>query len=347
MKIDSFIQYKDIVDKYCKKGVLSNNYIQNDVADLIIHDALSVDQYTSNVFFYVQKDAGKRLYYYINDLKEDADFNAYDDLVIEILFRNNALPSEEIDYFLRKGFRINVVRDQYSGVYKNLESASCPAPEIKVETAHSVSEVEKACLLFNSSFDALSGDYIPENKDKYEYLRENQHMLIAYDYESKQFLGALHQDWDRGVNVLKHVAVVSSARGKGVGRALLDAFIERNHKSDDTRYMLWVQQQNEAAVRMYRNKGFQFINKSTISLIKDKSYMEKLLKILKGIRPDVDFENEKALIEDGILDSFDVVSIISELDDEFGVQIKITELDPENFNSAESIWRMVEQLKKK
>lgn len=75
--------------------------------------------------------------------------------------------------------------------------------------------------------------------------------------------------------------------------------------------------------------------------------MEKLLKILKGIRPDVDFENEKALIEDGILDSFDVVSIISEMDDEFGVQIKITELDPENFNSAESIWALVQKLQSK
>lgn len=75
--------------------------------------------------------------------------------------------------------------------------------------------------------------------------------------------------------------------------------------------------------------------------------MEKLLKILKGIRPDVDFANEKTLIEDGILDSFDVVSIISELDDEFGVQIKITELDPENFNSAESIWALVQKLQSK
>lgn len=344
-KVDSFIQYKDIVDKYCKKGVFSNNYIQNEAADLIVHDALFVDQYTSNVFFFVIRDVGMRLYYYINDLTEGADFSAYGDLVIEILFRNNTLPSEEIDYFLARGFRKNVIRDQYSGIYKNLERASCLVPEIKIEAAQSISDVEKACLLFNSSFDAFSGDYIPENKDKYEYLRENQHVLIAYDYENKQFLGALHQDWDRGVNVLKHVAVVSSARGKGVGRALLDAFIERNHKSEDTRYMLWVQQQNEAAVRMYRNKGFQFINKSTISLIKDKSYMEKLLKILKGIRPDVDFENEKALIEDGILDSFDVVSIISELDDVFGVQIKITELDPENFNSVESIWNLVQRLK--
>ena len=74
--------------------------------------------------------------------------------------------------------------------------------------------------------------------------------------------------------------------------------------------------------------------------------MEKLLELLKGVRPDVDFENETALIDDGILDSFDVVSIISEIDDAFGVQIRITELDPENFNSAEAIWNLVQSLKK-
>ena len=73
--------------------------------------------------------------------------------------------------------------------------------------------------------------------------------------------------------------------------------------------------------------------------------MEKLLEILKGIRPDVDFENETELIDDGILDSFDVVSIISEIDDAFGVQIRINELDPENFNSAEAIWALIQKLK--
>ena len=67
--------------------------------------------------------------------------------------------------------------------------------------------------------------------------------------------------------------------------------------------------------------------------------------ILSEIRPDVDFENETALIDDGILDSFDVVSIISEIDDKFGVQIRISELDPENFNSAEAIWNLVQSLK--
>lgn len=75
--------------------------------------------------------------------------------------------------------------------------------------------------------------------------------------------------------------------------------------------------------------------------------MEKLMEILKGIRPDVDFENETSLIDDGILDSFDVVSIISELDNEFDVQVRITELDPENFNSVEAIWQLVQDLKAK
>lgn len=74
--------------------------------------------------------------------------------------------------------------------------------------------------------------------------------------------------------------------------------------------------------------------------------MDQLLELLKGIRPDVDFENETELIDDGILDSFDVVSIISALDDEFGVQVRINELDPENFNSVEAIWNLVQSLKK-
>jgi acyl carrier protein len=73
--------------------------------------------------------------------------------------------------------------------------------------------------------------------------------------------------------------------------------------------------------------------------------MDELLKLLKEIRSDVDFENETELIEDGFLDSFDIVSIISEIDDVFGVQIRINELDPENFNSAESIWNLIQKLK--
>lgn len=66
---------------------------------------------------------------------------------------------------------------------------------------------------------------------------------------------------------------------------------------------------------------------------------------MQRVRPDVDFKNETLLIDDGILDSMDVVSIISELDDEFGVQVRINELIPDNFNSVEAIWNLIQNLK--
>jgi D-alanine--poly(phosphoribitol) ligase subunit 2 len=75
--------------------------------------------------------------------------------------------------------------------------------------------------------------------------------------------------------------------------------------------------------------------------------MERLIEILEGIRPDVDFRSEKKLIDDGILDSFDIVSIISELNDEYNIAIRVHELGPENFNNTEAIMTMVNRLANK
>ena len=72
--------------------------------------------------------------------------------------------------------------------------------------------------------------------------------------------------------------------------------------------------------------------------------MEKVMEILKELRPDVDFENCTTLIDDGILDSFDIVSLIGELTDAFDVEISFDDIDPENFNSAESIYALIQKL---
>lgn len=74
--------------------------------------------------------------------------------------------------------------------------------------------------------------------------------------------------------------------------------------------------------------------------------MDKLMKILKNVRDDVDFENEKSLITDGILDSFDTINIVNELNDTYNIEIEPSELLPENFDSAEAILALVERLKK-
>jgi acyl carrier protein len=72
--------------------------------------------------------------------------------------------------------------------------------------------------------------------------------------------------------------------------------------------------------------------------------MEELIQILEGIRPDINFVEETALVDNGILDSFDIVSIVSELNDHFNISIRVTELKPENFNSANSIYEMCKKL---
>lgn len=68
---------------------------------------------------------------------------------------------------------------------------------------------------------------------------------------------------------------------------------------------------------------------------------EKIMEILKDVRPDVDFENEKALVDDEIIESFDVISIVTTLMDEFDIFIDADDIEPENFNSFEEICEFV------
>ena len=68
----------------------------------------------------------------------------------------------------------------------------------------------------------------------------------------------------------------------------------------------------------------------------------KLLEILEEVRSDVDFSAETALIDDGVLDSFDIVTIIGEINEEFDVEITAIELVPENFNSVDAMLQLIQ-----
>jgi len=73
--------------------------------------------------------------------------------------------------------------------------------------------------------------------------------------------------------------------------------------------------------------------------------MEKLIEILKEIREDVDYTNCTTLIDDGIFDSFDIIQTINELNEAFEIEIPATEIIPENFNSAQTLWDMICRLR--
>lgn len=71
---------------------------------------------------------------------------------------------------------------------------------------------------------------------------------------------------------------------------------------------------------------------------------EKILEILQELHEDVDFEAETALVDDKVLDSFDLITLVSELNDTFDIEITAEEFIAENFNSVPTLTAMVAKL---
>lgn len=72
--------------------------------------------------------------------------------------------------------------------------------------------------------------------------------------------------------------------------------------------------------------------------------MEELYEILEDIIPGEDYKNSTALVDDDILTSFELVRLVTEIDSTFDISIPSSEIVPDNFNSAETIWALIERL---
>lgn len=68
---------------------------------------------------------------------------------------------------------------------------------------------------------------------------------------------------------------------------------------------------------------------------------DQIIKILTDLRPEFDFTQEVNFIEEGMLDSFDVVALVSDLDAKFGISIDGVDILPENFSSVEAIEQLL------
>lgn len=73
--------------------------------------------------------------------------------------------------------------------------------------------------------------------------------------------------------------------------------------------------------------------------------LEDVISLLEDVKEDIDYENETALVDDRALDSFDILAIISSIDEEFDISVPAKEIQPANFNSAQAILAMLQRLK--
>lgn len=72
--------------------------------------------------------------------------------------------------------------------------------------------------------------------------------------------------------------------------------------------------------------------------------MEELMEILMDINPDIDYKNEKNLIDGKVLDSFSIVNLVSQISEKFDIEISPKYLIPEHFNSVDAMWEMIQTI---
>lgn len=72
--------------------------------------------------------------------------------------------------------------------------------------------------------------------------------------------------------------------------------------------------------------------------------MDKLIEALKRVNPDIDYQNEKALITGKVIDSIDMTSILAEIEDTFDIEIDMEYIVPQNFDSVEAMWDMIQEI---
>ncbi|MDD6738883.1 MAG: phosphopantetheine-binding protein [Coriobacteriaceae bacterium] len=72
--------------------------------------------------------------------------------------------------------------------------------------------------------------------------------------------------------------------------------------------------------------------------------MDQLLELLKDVNEDVDFTTQTAIIDDEVIDSLDLTGLIADIEDTFDIEIGMNDIVPENFNTVDAMWAMIQRL---
>jgi acyl carrier protein/N-acetylglutamate synthase-like GNAT family acetyltransferase len=139
---------------------------------------------------------------------------------------------------------------------------------------------------------------------------------------------------------LRYWLVLPEYRKKGFGSLLMKYFLNSNKET--VRFTLWVDTLNLNAITNYEINGFKkdkLINKIFINR---KIMKDKIIKILKDTRPEFEFEENVNFIDEGYLDSFDLITIVSDIESAFDTKISGALIVPESFKSVDSIMNLVQ-----
>lgn len=256
-----------LIQKYFVKNTITNNYVlASAYSEFITNKKLFLVTSGSNACILVENEEFYKLYFFINNQNDKITLEQNKPIVMEILYRGEAQrPDEMIIYWEKCGFKRHLTRDNMMASYKQLMLSS--ENNIDVEIRYAETEVELIFTknLIENSLDKYTGDILTYNEVQM-YVR-NKNIICAY-WQGK-LCGFLQFEIKNNVVWLGHIAVDPEFRGKGIAKELVKAYIVNNVSQPNTRYQLWVLQDNVSATTLYHKFGFIYGNKSSASMLKN------------------------------------------------------------------------------
>ena len=264
--INSFGDLDLFFEKYFLKNTLTNNYVLAETYHQLIDDGkLFYYETSGNVFLLVEKESFYQLYFFINNLNETVNLLTNKPITMEIVFRGPAnKPLDLIGFWERNEFKEHLTRDNLSLTYGKLKQIDLNNTSVQLKYADTEKEVHLIKELFEDSLDQYTGDLMSINEIK--SFINNKNIICAYI--DNRFCGALQFEVKNNIIWLGHIATDLNFRGNGIASHLVKKYIDDNTIGDNSRYQLWVINDNIAAKSLYTKFGFIYTNKSTTSLLK-------------------------------------------------------------------------------
>lgn len=265
-QLNSLAELNTIVEASFRKGCITNNFMLLNTYETYIKEGkLWVSFDDENTTFLLDKNDFYQLYYYLNDLSKPIKLNLDKPVVMEILYRGlGNEPHQVIAYWKNQGFIQHLSRDNMVASTDKIILSETQTNKLRIGLASNALDVEFANSLFNEALDKYTGDRL--SFEELHALMKNKSLLCAYS--DNELAGVLQFEIKNKVVWLGHIAIDARFRGKGIANELVKSYITLNASAENTRYALWVIQDNGPAVNLYRKFGFVYGNKSTVSLLK-------------------------------------------------------------------------------
>lgn len=222
--------------------------------------------------------------------------------------------------------------------YIRMTCMAFPVPEAAEQPKFATVEETVAIMnLLRYNFNPVT-DHLPSHELLYSMIEQQQ---VIVHREAGQISGLVaFQVLGRQVNF----NYLLNYGLPGSGSILMQSFFLCMSQRGHTSGFLWVASMNKRARRIYIANGWKadglndwFYTRNATSV----HFMDQILDILSKIRPEVDYHGSADYLADGLLDSFDIVTLVSDLDASFKICILGAEITPDNFRNAESITKLV------